>query len=199
MILLNRYDREERIIKAFQDLKRRRVVLFPMNLKNIFIYFSVHNKWIWKNWIDSSSKNELPPDFHNDKLKIMMDIMRIDDHAYVDEKGRIINRHNERESKLVEMIMNKNESVREIAKKGNLIVIPDCGLRGHQDHNYSRYINNFKRVVEKHIKKIEKYKINHPGYKIIFFVFDESTPYMKLIDCKAPKNPGDLMHGELHY
>ena len=44
-----------------------------------------------------------------------MDVMRIDDHAYVDEKGRVINRHNERESKLIEELISKNEMFKEIA------------------------------------------------------------------------------------
>ena len=41
-------------------------------------------------------------------------------------------------------------------------------------------------------------KKNHPGFKTIFFVFDESSSYMKLIDCEVPKKPGDLMYGDLH-
>lgn len=79
--------------------------------------------------------------------------MRIDDHAYVDENGRVINRHNERESKIIEELISKNEMFREIAKNGNLFITPDSGLRGYNDHNYNFYINNFKRVVGKHIKK----------------------------------------------
>ena len=43
--------------------------------------------------------------------------MRIDDHAYVDEKGRVINRHNERESKLIEELISKNEMFKKIAEK----------------------------------------------------------------------------------
>ena len=34
------------------------------------------------NWIDSSGKDQLPPDFYNDKDKIMMEVMRVDDHGY---------------------------------------------------------------------------------------------------------------------
>ena len=34
-----------------------------------------------RSWIDSSSKSDPPPDFHNEKHHIMMEIMRVDDGA----------------------------------------------------------------------------------------------------------------------
>ncbi len=195
---MNRYDKEERIINDFQNLKRKEVDMLPLNLKNLKLYKCIHNKKKWSKWIDASAKNELPPDFYNNKLKIMMDVMRIDDHAFVDENGRVINRHNERESKLTEELIRKNEMFKEIAEKGNLFINPDSWLRGYEDHNYNFYVNNFKRVVSKHITKIDKYKKNHPGFKTTFFIFDESSPYIKLINCEAPQKPGDLMYGDLH-
>lgn len=195
---MNRYDKEERIINDFQNLKIKEIGLYPLNFKNLWLYGCIHNKRKWRTWIDTSAKNEPPPDFYNDKLKLMMDVMRIDDYTYIDKKGRVINRHNERESKLIEKLTSKNESLNRIIKEGNLFIIPDSGLRGYEDHNYNFYVNSFKRVVSKHIKKIDKYKKNHPGFKTIFFIFDESTPYMKLIDCEVPQKPADLMNGDLH-
>ena len=82
---MNRYDKEERIIQTFQDLKRRRIKIFPLNFNNILLYRLIHNKLLWKTWTDASSKNALPPDFYNNKFKLMMDVMRIDDHTFVDE------------------------------------------------------------------------------------------------------------------
>lgn len=32
-----------------------------------------------KSWINTSCKNELPPDYHNNKHYIMMEMMRVDD------------------------------------------------------------------------------------------------------------------------
>lgn len=188
--MLNRYDKEEIIIKDFQYLKRKNIGVYPMNLKNILLFESIHNKCLWKKWIDTSAKNELPPDFYNQKQRLMMDVMRVDDHAYVDDKGKVINRHNERESKLTEELISQNESIREIAEKGNLFITPYSGLKGYEDHNYDFYVKNFKRVVEKHIKKIEKYKINHPGFKTIFFVVDESSAYIKRFDKERSKYIG---------
>ena len=43
------------------------------------------------NWIDSSGKDQPTPDFYNEKDKIMMEVMRVDDHG--DKKhGKIIKR-----------------------------------------------------------------------------------------------------------
>lgn len=195
---MNRYDKEERIIQTFQNLKRWMIKIFPLNFNNILLYRLIHNKLLWKTWIDASSKNALPPDFYNNKFKLMMDVMRIDDHTFVDKNGKVINRHNERESQITKQLIDKNKAIKEIAEAGNLFINPYCGLEGHEDHNYKLYVDNFKRVIEKHIQKIEKYKNNHPGFKTIFFVFDESTPYIKLIDCEVPKGPGELIIGDLH-
>ena len=36
--------------------------------------------------------------------------------------------------------------------------------------------------MKKHIDKVEKYKKNHPGYQLVFLVFDESSPYLEKIN-----------------
>lgn len=195
---VNRLDKEERIIEEFQLLDTSEVGLFPENSKMVKIFNSINSVKQWKKWIDTSAKNELPPDFYNDKLKLMMDVMRIDDHAYVNDKGRVINRHNERESKLLKELISKNQMFKKVAENGNLFITPDSGLMGEQDHNYNFYVNNFIRVVEKHINKIQKYKQNHPGYKIIFFVFDESSPYVKCFDEKRSRNIGERVFAQPH-
>ena len=75
---------------------------------------------------------------------------------------------------------------KEIAEKGNLFITPDSCLMVCEDHNYDFYVDNFNRVVGKHIKKL-KNKKNHPGFKIIFFVYDESSSYIKCFDEKRPE------------
>ena len=61
----------------------------------------------------------------------------------------------------------------------NFIVNAITDLPTEKDHNYSWYKESFERVLNEHNKKVELYKKNHPGYKIIFFVFDESTLYFE--------------------
>ena len=177
----------------------KEVLFLPMSFKTISIFYFIHNKWKWRKWINSSSKKELPPDFYNPKLKLMMDVMRIDDHAHVDKNGKVVNPHNKRESELVKELIRKNESFKLVAEQGNLFITPDSGLRGYQDHNYDYYINTFKRVVGKHIKKIDNYKKNHPGFKTIFFVVDESSPYFKCFDKNRSRKVGERFYGEPHF
>ena len=49
-----------------------------------------------------------------------------------------------------------------------------------EDHNYEFYCSGFERALKKHISKIPLYKKNHPGYDVIFFVFDESSAYVQV-------------------
>lgn len=198
---MNLFDKEERIIKLFQELKHSEVAMYPHDIKLIKLYKSIHNKYNWKKWTNSSGKADLPPDYYNDKLKIMMDVMRVDDHAFEDDKGKIINPHNQRESKLTKELIEKNSSLKEAANNGRLIIIPDSGLHGYQDHNYNFYVNNFRRVTQKHIKKISTYKNNHPNFKMIFMIFDESSPYFENPNLNFEKftRVGQMKKGNPHF
>ncbi len=195
---MNRLDKEDRIIEQLQMFDINEALMIPMKYKTFLILNEIHNESNWKNWIDSSAKNELPPDFFNPKKKLMMDVMRIDDHAYMDENGKIVNPHNRRESELIDELTRNNEAMRKAAEVGHLIVIPYTGLSGEQDHNYNYYVDNFNRVVNNHIKKIDNYRKNHPGYKTIFLVFDESSPYAKCPDEKRPTKVGEAFYAYPH-
>lgn len=196
---MNRYDKELNIIKDFQEMNNYEIALIPMDLKTISIFKSIHSKRKWKKWIDSSSKNDLPPDFYNPNLKLMMDVMRVDDHTHIDENGKLVNPHNKRESELLEEIIKKNDSLRIAAENGNVFIIPRTNLPTNEDHNYNYYKNCFNRVVTKHIKKIKKYKENHPGYKVIFFVVDESSPYIQCTSEKRAKVVGESIYAQPHF
>lgn len=199
MTAVNRYDKEETIIKDFQFFKFNQVRFFPININNFMLYRSIHNKKKWKQWVNSSAKHELPPDFYNNKKKLMMEVMRIDDHSFEDKNGKIRNLHNEKESKFIKSLINENSEIINVYNSGNLFINTTREIIGRKDHNYDLYKKNFKRVVEKHLNKLNLYKKNHPGFKTVFFIVDESTPYMKLTDTKPPTKVGELMIGDLHY
>ena len=196
---MTRYDNEKIIIKDFQCFNILQTEFLPCSIKTLFIYFCIHNKLLWKSWTDSSKKNMIPPDFYNERLKLMMEVMRVDDHAYIDEKGNEINKHNQREGQITKMLKKSNSSIKEIYENGNLFIIPNTVLEGEKDHNYNRYINNFKRVLQNHINKISNYKRNHPGYKTLFFVLDESIKYIRIIGEKQVPIPGKKVHGYIHH
>jgi hypothetical protein len=86
-------------------------------------------------WIDSSSKSAPPPDFYNEKNKIMMDVMRIDDHAYENEKGKIINPTLQKENKIYKELMS-SKFINNINFNGNIFITAITELPSELDHNY---------------------------------------------------------------
>ena len=65
-------------------------------------------------------------------------------------------------------------------------------------NDYRTYVENFERIVGKHIEKIECYRNNHPGYKLGFLILDESPGYILPIDPNVAKKPGGLVKGDPH-
>ena len=156
---MNFFDKEEKIIFFLQDVSKKEIQFYPKTLKHSRKIKSIINKKRWRDWINSSGKNELPPDFYNVTEKIMMDVMRIDDHAFINNKGKVVNYHNQRESQLRKEIITKVPNLKEISDQGRLIINPVVrDIPIELDHNYMFYVNNFRRVVGKHIEKIENYK-----------------------------------------
>lgn len=175
---MNYFDDELKIIEKVQNLETESVLLATSSDEEAEVFQSIYNSDKWKDWINSSGKSDPPPDFYNDRLGFMMDVMRIDDHAFVNKDGKIINPTNMRESKIQ----------KEIKQSGILDVFPNVksimvnaitDLPTNEDHNYSFYLNNFRRVVMQHNESIGLYRKNHPGYKTIFLVFDESSGYIE--------------------
>ncbi|MBQ4123400.1 hypothetical protein IJD44_06740 [bacterium] len=165
---------ESLILEIFSDTKKSEVV----HMGNIFrcskIYYSLTSFLFRRSWKNSSGKDDPPPDFYNNKKKLMMDVMRIDDCAFVDAKGKVQNKTLQRES-FIHKKLNLPER-----KDLTLFVVGDSGLRGEEDHNFKRYFSNFERVFKKHEEKLDLYKKNHPGFKTIFFIMDESSAYMEV-------------------
>ncbi len=194
---MNRYDKESTIIKDFQSFDHSDVCLLTNGVHRL--YNQLHNPKEWNYWIDNSSKKSLPPDFYNEKLKLMMDVMRVDDHSFINEKGQVINPTNQRESQIFKEMLKINPSLKQAADEGHIFINPYTGLDTDEDHNYGFYVNTFNRVVKNHIDKISDYKKNHPDYKVIFFILDESSPYAIILDGSNPKNPGDGFFGQPHF
>lgn len=170
-------EKESNIIKSFQNVDLGDIVLLPETDDVEAIFNSIFEKEKWALWTDSSGKDAPPPDFFCDELGLMMEVMRVDDHGFK-KKGNIINPTLDREHQIE----------KELREKGILDAFPNAtlhinavtGLPTREDHNYDFYLANFKRTVEKHKTKIVNYKQNHPGFKVLFFVFDESSMYCKV-------------------
>lgn len=192
------FDKEQEIITFFQSVKKNQTVLIPNeDTETINLFQSIIDTSKWKYWTDSSAHDAPPPDFYNDTIKIMMDIMRIDDHGYKNKKGKIVNPTRQKESALMKEL--QNSGVFSIFPNAKPIVIADTGLPTEQDHNYQYYIKNFINIVESHKQKIFNYKKNHPGYKIVFFIFDESSMYFETNIETKNQNIGNKVMGIPHF
>lgn len=192
------FEKEENLVEMLQYVPYCQTLLLPNRIKDRKVFSKIHNQQKWKtHWINSSAKNALPPDFYSDKYKLMLEVMRVDDHGYK-KNGKYRNPTYERERELENNIRGCVSDERGYISS-DIFIVANTGLPSEEDHNYNFYLENFKRVIEKHRKKIAKYKQNHPGYKVLFYVFDESSAYFLAKDktAKTPK-PGEIVLGEHH-
>lgn len=189
-------EKESNVVESFRDLEKSEICLIPDYAETKMICQSILDTERWANWIDSSGKNMPPPDFYNGHEKMMLEVMRVDDHGFK-KKGKIIN----------PTLAREHELERELKDSGILACFPnlkaviinaDSGLPTNQDHNYRFYYENFKRTLEHHKAKIRKYRENHPGYKMVFFVFDESSAYVLLENVPDVIREGLLTKGQAH-
>ncbi|WP_313578882.1 hypothetical protein [Lacrimispora sp.] len=173
------YDNENNILLHYRGSDSL-ILSFPEGDEIIDIYESTHNEKEWKAWVDSAGKADKTPDFYSDKHQMMMEVMRFDDKAF-------------RKGKRNPTLERERSMLRELEEKGIMETFPDINqiflnadtqLPTDEDHNFTRYRDNFVRIVGKHSKQVEIYKNNHPGYKLLFFVFDETSGiyYQKISD-----------------
>lgn len=149
----------------------------------------------FKYWIECSGKADPPPDYFSDKFGLMMDVMRVDDCAYVNDKNKIINKTLQAENLKIKELKELFDEPNNI----NMIVVANShsGLSTNEDHNYKRYYSNFKRVVNKHKESIPLYKKNHNQHELIFYIFDESTAYLEAPNMDAVKQ--DYQYNEINF
>jgi len=113
----------------------------------------------------------------------MMEFMIVDDHTRMDSKG-LINHQKRKENESYNELIEKLDP--RLLDQVELITIStSTNLSSYDDHNYTYYSEEFKRVVKKHIEKIKMYRNNHPDYQLIFFIQDESSMYVEV-------NPEDI-------
>ena len=191
------FDKENEIIEYFQTIVAPpEVALIPENDEMERVFQSISDEESWAKWTDTSGKNDPPPDFYCDEYGLMMDVMRVDDHGYISEKGKTVNPTLTREREVTNEL--QENGILEQFPGAKLHLLVDTKLSTEEDHNYMFYRDNFVRTVEAHKKKIHRYRENHPNCKVIFFVFDESSAYMEPL--RKTNNPvkGQLHCGRVH-
>ncbi len=181
---MNFYDDERKIIENFQLIDNREVCFSHRSFDVFSVFKTIHKPKKWANWTYNAGKADPPPDFFSEKYHLMMEVMRVDDHAFVNEKGVLTNPVNIRESQIQKEIREKIKEAQPNTDLSSITILVNAktDLPSNEDHNYGFYYDNFKRTVEKHIQKIPLYRSNHPDKKLIFFIFDESTGYVQVAD-----------------
>ena len=192
------FDDELEIIKFFQRVKTSSVLLIPTadsECQNIFEV--IHEQDQWTNWINHSGKGDPPPDFFSDKYGLMMEVMRVDDHGHIGKnKKSIVNPTLQREAEVIREL--KAQGISDSFPNAKIIPIVDTKLPTKEDHNYVYYRDSFIRTIETHKKKIKSYRKNHSNHKMIFFVFDESSPYFQVESKVFPQKIGMQASGFPH-
>lgn len=129
-----------------------------------------------KSWKNSSSKSDLPPDFHNDRHHTMMECMRVDDCINKIKEKHISNSF-EKTNKFLKK--NLGNDYRQKNKDVSLYFVPNTN--NTEEFNFKGYIQNFERVIMKHSKKVSQYHSNYPKCKTtVFFICDESNNYIQV-------------------
>ena len=175
---MNYLDDENNIIQMLQCVLTSDIWLMTEDNseKEIIESLLLEDKFV--NWHYSAGKADPPPDYYNDSLHVMMDVMRVDDHSHLSDKGKLINPTNIKESK-IQNELKKLGVLNTFPNAKNIVVNAITDLPTDEDHNYNFYFASFSRVICKHLKSIPLYKENHPNYKTIFLVLDESSGYVQ--------------------
>ena len=83
------FDNEIEIIQMFQDIAPSSVKFAPTPTpEGEALYWSINDEEEWALWCNSSGKADPPPDFYSNAHGYMMDVMRVDDTAFVTKKGK---------------------------------------------------------------------------------------------------------------
>jgi hypothetical protein len=164
------FDNEENILAYYRDPDNRPLE-FPQSDDIWKIFQATNDEELCKTWKNSSSKSDLPPDFYNDDLELMMEVMRFDDQATNSGKTHSTKAKENKMLKQLRKLGVKDD----FPNLKQILLLGDSGLPTEEDHNFDRYRKNFDRVISKHAKKVDQYRKNHPECKLIFFVLDESS------------------------
>ncbi|HIB1894439.1 hypothetical protein [Enterococcus faecium] len=131
--------------------------------------------------VEWSDNTGVRPDFISDE--IMIEMFEIDDIVST-KKGK-----NNPQRKADARAFRTVQSLQEILPKDVGIVAmgdtrfdPKTGNyildKTEEHHNYQAYINNFRRICQKHLDGVKAYRRNYPDKKLGFLIIDDATVYV---------------------
>ena len=132
---MNLFDDEIEIVRHFQSVPTNSIYIIPKQTQDaIDVLLSILDEKCWLKWTDSSGKGDPPPDFYCNELQLMMDVMRVDDHGFISERGKTVNPTRAKENEIIKELRNKNVFVANPNIK--LQVLASTDLPTEEDHNY---------------------------------------------------------------
>ncbi|MRX81099.1 hypothetical protein [Eggerthella guodeyinii] len=196
----NSLDCEANLLDHFRMMFRNELCyLVPQDASAERIVQDVLNE---KAWEDHSGKGALPPDFVCEERGLMLEVMRVDDHERPGDRKGYVNPLRARESEIIKEYAREFEDILALAADdASLTINAVTDLETEDDHSYRNYLSAFSRIVGKHASNAQRYRKNHPGSKLVFFVFDESSTYLEAVDPKAKsalRSAGDVVRGHSH-
>ena len=186
---MNTFDDEKIIIDTYKKAIKSSQIKYIGSFFRCFRIKKLTKSFLFsKSWINSSAKSDMPPDFHNNKHHLMMEVMRVDDCVNKID-GKHVSNSFERTNNCLKNIFGKD--YKETRDNIPIYFIPDT--RNSNEYNFEGYLKNFARIINKHSSKIENYHKNYPQCKeVIFFICDESNNYVQVSkeeDLKKENNP----------
>lgn len=103
---MNYLDDECEVIRHFQEIECSSVFFPVETVGAIDCFEKIHDIDNWDKWVNTSGKADSPPGFYSNEFKYMMDVMRVDDHAFINKKGKLVNPTNMKESVIQKELVN---------------------------------------------------------------------------------------------
>lgn len=180
---MNRYDDEDEIINDFQLMPISSIKFVNFSFGLLLYFTSIYFPKLFKKW---KNNTETRPDYYNDTHKYMMEVMRFDDYKPGKDSQNALETKQQKE---IESVYRKHTGISTKDAEIKIIVIP------HPAHKPKDGIKlmfeNFSNTYLKHSSKTEKYRELFPGYKLGFFLCDESAAYIETKYKIEDPHPGD--------
>lgn len=133
----------------------------------------------WSKWSVNNSHSAEPPDYFSQSLKLMFDVMRINDsETMITTKRGKTRPYNP-------ILKKEREQIRELKKyfpnvaEENILVNVEPDGDYDKTHNYQNYYRHAQKVFSAHIGRIPRCRELHPGFKMGFLVMDETESYLQ--------------------
>jgi len=175
---------EETEWELFQTVINTNNKLFARHVKERELLDKIRDA----DWTDNTNTR---PDFISEDL--MIEMFEIDD-VVTTKKGRnnpqrkADARAMRTAQKFIEEVGGFREDIKIIAH-GDTRYNPETNdfeyEPGEKHHNYQAYINNFKRICQKHLDSVPEYRKNYPEKKLGFLIVDDATFYVPKLEMSS--------------